>query len=395
MNTLEHQLMTASAAFKTCFHKSPLFVAYAPGRINIIGEHTDYNQGLSMPCAINRWVTVSVFPNIDQHVEIVSTDFNGRMVFNLGEVYVPTSSWEEYVYGCIELFRANTNVPFGFQALISGNVPIGAGVSSSAALEVAMMNALNYLTEHTMNGLELVKLCQQVEHQYLQVKSGLLDQYASQFSKAGQCMALDFDTLTHLYIDVLDQNFVWVLCDTKVKRSLAGTKYSERVLETQNGFSALQEHFSTLMKMRDIEEKHLSTLENVFLQKRLRHYVTENSRVEKALEALHVNDMETFGNLITASHLSLRDDYEVSCEELDFLVEEAIATNYCLGSRMMGGGFGGCTINLVKADHVDSFAKKIRDAYFLKFGIETEINVYQSVDGAGVFPVLKNVHDRA
>jgi len=395
MDTLEYQIDAASKTFKEHFHKFPLFVAYAPGRINIIGEHTDYNQGLSMPCAINRWVTVSVYPNIDQRVEIISTNFKGSMVFNVGEEYVPKSSWEEYVYGCIELFRAQANMQFGFQAMISGNVPIGSGVSSSAALEVAMMNALNYLNDNALDALQLVKLCQQVEHQYLHVKSGLLDQYASQFSKAGQCMVLDFDTLTHHYIEVLNKDFVWVLCDTKVKRALAGTKYSERVLETQKGFLALQEIFQDLKSMRDIKENELSAIENIFIQKRLRHYVTENGRVEKVLEALHLNDMETFGNLITASHLSLRDDYEVSCEELDFLVEEAIATNYCLGSRMMGGGFGGCTINLVKADQVDSFARKIRDAYFLKFGIETEINVYQSVDGAGVFPALKDVQDRA
>ena len=391
MENLRQVVEKCKDDFSAHFGVSPSFVAYAPGRINIIGEHTDYNQGLSMPCAINRWVTVSMLPRTDQRVNIISKDFNGEITFQLGEVYEPKDLWERYVYGCIVLFQKSISIKNGFEAFIEGNVPIGSGVSSSAALEVAFMNGLNHLCKDVQDPLILILTCQQVEHQFLKVKSGLLDQYASQFSKAGNFMVLDFLTLSHEYFTADIKGYVWVLCDTKVKRSLASTKYSERVEETNKAFLSIQKKYPEVINMRGIEEKHLNAIEDLFLKKRIRHYMFENKRVKQSLEALAIKDMEAFGNLITASHFSLRDDYEVSCEELDFLVEEAIATNCCLGSRMMGGGFGGCTINLVKKEEVTMFSKKISEAYLTKFHLQVEINSYKSVDGAGIYPVVKDV----
>ncbi|HTA84343.1 MAG TPA: galactokinase family protein, partial [Bacteroidia bacterium] len=220
MQTLEQLIALNKESFTKHFNATPAFTAYAPGRINIIGEHTDYNQGLSMPCAINRWVTVSMAPTTDKQITIVSIDFKGRMSFELGQPYEPRNSWEKYIYGCILLFSKTHPIPSGLNAIISGNVPIGSGVSSSAALEVAFMNALNESANAGLDNLSLIKLCQQVEHQYLGVKSGLLDQYASQFSQAGKVMLLDFQKLSHQYIPAATNGYVWVLCDTKVKRSL-------------------------------------------------------------------------------------------------------------------------------------------------------------------------------
>ncbi len=391
METLDDQIKMCKDDFRSHFGMQPLFVAYAPGRINLIGEHTDYNQGLSIPCAINRWVTIGISPRTDLQVNVVSRNFKGEMNFELRVEYIPQHSWEHYVYGCIALFCQHHTVSFGFDALIEGNVPIGSGVSSSAALEVALMNGFYHLFEVAYDPLAIIKLCQQVEHQYLHVKSGLLDQYASQFSKSGQLMVLDFESLTHQYINAEIKDYVWVLCNTKVKRSLAGSKYSERVEETQKGFDTIRKSTPGIKSMREVEEKHLLLIKDLYVQKRLRHYIRENERVRKSLQALISGDIEDLGNLITSSHLSLRDDYEVSCEELDFLVEEAIATNCCLGSRMMGGGFGGCTINLVKWDQVNVFTQKIREAYFRKFNMEAEITTYQLVNGAGVIPVVKDV----
>ncbi|HSZ73042.1 MAG TPA: galactokinase [Cytophagaceae bacterium] len=390
METLEQQLVLAKENFYAHFMQTPLAVAYAPGRINIIGEHTDYNQGLSMPGAINRWITVAIAPRTDKEIHIVSKEFDGEIKFNWSDTYQPKVSWEEYVYGCLLLFHKVAPFNEGFNAVISGNVPIGSGVSSSAALEVAFMNALNHLAKKPLDKLTLIRLCQQVEHQYLNVKSGLLDQYASQFSVSGQVMVLDFLTISHTYITADTKGYVWVLCDSKVQRTLAGSKYSERVQETQQGLLHLQQLYPEIKNFRDIEEKHLTALDDFTQKKRIRHYLSENKRVQDAVKALAAKKIDKFGTLITSSHLSLRDDYEVSCPALDFLVEQAIATNVCIGSRMMGGGFGGCTINLVKEDEVESFSKKVKEAYFKRFQVETEINVYQSVDGAGVFSVMKN-----
>jgi galactokinase len=382
--TLEELIEVNRQNFVKHFSATPAFAAYAPGRINIIGEHTDYTLGLSMPCAINRWAVVSMSPNNSKQVKVVSVDFKDKMSFELGQEYEPKNSWEKYIYGCILLFTQKHQLT-GFNAVIAGNVPIGSGVSSSAALEVAFMNALNQLSGAGMDDLSLIKLCQQVEHQYLHVKSGLLDQYASQFSVAGKVMLLDFQKLSHQYVSADMKDYVWVLCDTKVKRSLSGSKYSERVEETQSALTTIKEKDKSVKGFRDIEEKHIGLIENHVQQKRIRHYVTEDNRVVEAMNAIENNDMKALGKLITASHNSLKNDYEVSCEELDFLVEEALKTGYCLGSRMMGGGFGGCTINLVKKDKANEFGEQIGKAYKQRFGIDAEINIYQSVNGAGIF----------
>jgi len=391
METLEQLVEINHQSFEKHFHVLPTLVAYAPGRINIIGEHTDYNQGLSLPCAINRWVTVSISPRMDNHVHVVSIDFDGKMKVELDSIYEPKALWEQYIYGCISLFKQTHSISFGFNAMISGNVPIGAGVSSSAALEVAFVNALNELYKTKLDGLAIIKLCQQVEHQYLQVKSGLLDQYASQFSKEGNVLMLNFNSLSHTYINAEIEGYAWVLCDSNIKRTLAGSKYSERVHETQTALKSLHQQISDINEFRDVEIEHLALLEDITQQKRMRHYVTENSRVKAVVEALASNDIILFGKLLTASHQSLRDDYEVSCKELDYLVTRALDTGYCIGSRMMGGGFGGCTINLVQEDCIEAFCKNIQDSYFNKFSIESIINIYQTVNGADIYPVKKNV----
>jgi galactokinase len=391
METLDQLIKKNHKSFEKHFQAVPLFTAYAPGRINIIGEHTDYNQGLAMPCAINRWVTVSIAPRMDTEAQVVSIDFDGKMKFKSGTNYEPNALWEKYIYGSIELFKQCHPMASGFNAMISGNVPIGAGVSSSAALEVAFVNALNAFFKTELDGLAIIKLCQQVEHQYLHVKSGLLDQYASQFSQEGNVLILDFDSLSHNYIDDEINGYVWILCDTNIKRTLAGSKYSERVEETLHALKNVQHQISEIHTFRDVEMEHLALLRNITEQKRMRHYLTENNRVRSVAAALAVKDMISFGKLLTASHQSLRDDYEVSCKELDYLVTLALETGYCIGSRMMGGGFGGCTINLVREDRVEDFCSTIQKAYFNKFSIETIINIYKTVDGAGVYPVETNV----
>jgi len=382
--TSEEILANTAESFLQSFHTQATYISKAPGRINIIGEHTDYNFGLSMPSAINRWISVGFSPRKDRRLQIVSKDFDAYINISLDEVYKPDSDWKKYVYGCIKILSTSVKIEFGFNAFIQGNIPIGSGVSSSAALEVAFMNGLNELYHLKMNPLSIIKLCQQVEHEYLHVKSGLLDQYASQFSKADHFLVLDFQSMSHDYISAKMDDYSWVLCNSNVKRALAGSKYSERVIETQEALKEIKQHFPTVKHFRDIQEIHLRSIKNDIQRKRIKHYILENKRVEDSVTALAENDFTRFGALLTASHISLRDLYEVSCEELDFLVEQAITLPYCLGSRIMGGGFGGCSINLVEKKKIEEFSQHMKSVYMNRFNKNTDINEYQSVDGANV-----------
>ena len=381
---LQTYIENTSHYFGEKFGGSPSLVAYAPGRINIIGEHTDYNFGLSMPTAINRWVIVCLRPRADKVISITSQNYHDSMEYTIGAPFTPAASWQKYTYGCLSVFGGQFPLPQGFDAVIWGNVPIGSGVSSSAAMEVALMNALRAHYEADMDDLALVKLCQRVEHEYLKVNSGLLDQYASQFSRLGKLMILDFNRMSSEYVDADMKDWTWMLTDSKVKRELAGSKYSERVQETSQALAEIKSKNAGVAGFRDISLADVSQVSDPVAQKRIKHLVLENQRVLDAAEALRQKDFEQLGKLLTASHVSLRDDYEVSCPELDFLVDTALQMPYCAGSRMMGGGFGGCTISLVRKDSVQKFKSFMTDEYATEYGIVTEINNYQLVDGAGV-----------
>ncbi|PIQ22450.1 MAG: galactokinase, partial [Cytophagales bacterium CG18_big_fil_WC_8_21_14_2_50_42_9] len=347
---LQKYIDSTSLYFKEKYGATPSLVAYAPGRINIIGEHTDYNFGLSMPTAINRWVVVCLRPRPDKVISVTSQNYHDTMEFTLGTDFEPTKSWQKYTYGSISIFAGQFPVEKGFDAVVWGNVPIGSGVSSSAAMEVALMNALRAAYQADMDDLALVKLCQRVEHEYLKVNSGLLDQYASQFSRVGKLMILDFNELSSEYVDADMKDWTWILADSKVKRELAGSKYSERVQETANALKEIQQKNPAVKRFRDITPADINLVSDAIQQKRIKHFISENQRVLQAAAALQAQDFVALGKLLTASHASLRDDYEVSCPELDFLVDTALQLPYCAGSRMMGGGFGGCTISLVRKD---------------------------------------------
>lgn len=371
-----------NAKFQSTFNQKPEFVSAAPGRINVIGEHTDYNFGLSMPAAINRWVIVSMAFRNDNIIKFASESFGTDMEYHIGKPFTPTESWMKYILGALEIFQKSTAITKGFNAYIWGNVPLGSGVSSSAAIEVATMNLLRTAYHSNMEDVTLVKNCQKIEHEYLGVKSGLLDQYASLFSKAGKLMILDFQSLTHEYADADMGEWCWVLANTKVKRELAGSKYSERVAETQAGLALLQKLSPNIKGFRDITIGDVELLLDPIVKKRIRHFVLENQRVHDTAAAFKTGDMKTVGRLLLDGHHSLQSDYEVSCAELDFLVETATKIDGWAGGRMMGGGFGGCTINLLKKTSLETFKTTILDAYKAKFNIESEIYAFDAVEGA-------------
>ncbi|MFN0050002.1 MAG: galactokinase [Cytophagales bacterium] len=368
--------------FQQHYNKAPQFVSAAPGRINIIGEHTDYNFGLALPAAINRWVIISMAFREDSEIHIHSENYGSQMVFIPNNPFTETESWTKYIHGALDIFAKKDKLNRGFDALIWGNVPLGAGVSSSAAIEVAMMNLLRTSFQATFDDITLVKNCQKIEHEYLKVKSGLLDQYASQFSKEGKLMVLDFKSLTHEYVDADMGDWCWILANTKVKRELAGSKYSERVVETQMGLNQLSNTNTQIEGFRDVTVNDLGSITDLVNRKRLKHLVYENIRVYNTAQAFKLKDMEKIGELLLESHYSLKNDYEVSCKELDFLVETGKKVKGWAGGRMMGGGFGGCTINLVKKEAIDSFSETILKEYNLKFGIEAELYIFDTAAGA-------------
>jgi galactokinase len=370
--------------FRKEFSSVPHLTAAAPGRINIIGEHTDYNEGLSMPAAINRWVVISISKRNDEEVHIKSMNYKDKYIFNIHDTTPPQESWMNYMFGAFHIFRKECKVEKGFNVCMFGNVPLGSGVSSSAALEVAIINALRDLYKASFNDLQLVKLCQRIEHEYFGLKSGLLDQYASQFSQAGKLMILDFQSLSHTYINAESRGWNWILVNSNVKRELAASKYSERVDETTSALKHIRESDSSVKGFRDIKLKHIPLLKNKIEAERIGHYVTENERVKIAAEQISKSEWEQLGKTLNESHVSLKDKYEVSCEELDFLQKTALKIKGCAGSRMMGGGFGGCTINLVQQDKSEQFKNKISSEYLSKFNIEAEISEYLITNGAGI-----------
>jgi galactokinase len=370
--------------FKNEFHRYPDFIASAPGRINIIGEHTDYNQGLAMPAGINRWVLVGFSRRNDKKIHIKSLNFKSDFDFNLDQVPILKENWQKYVYGAIAVFKERVPMDYGFDAFIWGNVPIGSGVSSSAALEVAIANGLRNIYRNDIDDINLVKICQKIEHDYLKVKSGLLDQYATQFSKEGKIMLLDFKTLKHEYIKADMGDWQWVLTDTQIRRELADSKYSERVSETAEALKFLMNVDPLIKDFRDLNELNLSFIDNEIWKKRLKHYISENRRVRTSAELVKKGDFEGLGKQLIMSHNSLKYDYEVSCKELDFLVHSAITFPYCSGARMMGGGFGGCTISLLRKEGIAEFNKFISDSYKSMFGVIPGIESYTIVNGASI-----------
>lgn len=373
-----------SQKFTSVFNQNATLISVAPGRINVIGEHTDYNLGLSMPAAINRWVIIAFAFREDNLIKISSESFNNQMEYTPGKSFTPTESWMKYIYGALEIFQRTDKITKGFNAYIWGNVPLGSGVSSSAAIEVAMMGLLRKAFSASFDDVTLVKNCQKIEHEFLGVKSGLLDQYASQLSKAGKLMALDFQSMTHRYFDAEIGEYAWVLVNTKVKRELSGSKFSERVDETQIAFKEIAAKNSAVKHFRDIALKDVELVSDSVLKNRIKHFVLEDQRVFDTADAFKNNDLKKVGELLLESHYSLKNDYEVSCPELDFLVEKSKTFDGFLGGRMMGGGFGGCTINLIKKAKIEDFKTFILPAYKSQFNIDGEVYAFDMVDGANV-----------
>lgn len=374
-----------AAAFRDRYQRQPRLFR-APGRVNLIGEHTDYNDGFVMPLAIDRDTVVAAAERHDGIVAIYSTNLEEAATIDLG---VNRSSsrghWSSYVEGVIRLMiQAGARIK-GADLLVRSDVPEGAGLSSSAALELSTAICFASLFDADIPKTQLALISQKAEHQYAGTKCGIMDQYISAHGEKGQALLIDCRDLTFERIpaDIPETN--WVVIDTKVKHSLASSEYNRRREECEEAVSLLGKHRMGIKALRDVTSEELRTIGGDLpptIMKRAMHVITENERTLEAASALRKQDAAGVGTLMFESHRSLRHDYQVTSPELDFLVDAAAQYEGCYGSRMTGGGFGGCTISLVAQDRAEAFADHLLKGYKQKFGQGGEIYMIRSANGA-------------
>ena len=345
----------------------------SPGRINLIGEHTDYNNGFVLPASVDKAVYYVISPRSDNQVILHAADLDETYTFSLDDLSKPEKSWPQYQIGVVDQIQKAGKKIGGFQTTFGGDVPVGAGMSSSAALECCLLFGLSEIFDLKLDRFTIVKMGQKVENEYVGVQSGIMDQFASVFGKEESVIRLDCRSLEYEYFPFLMKDYLLVLCDTSVKHSLASSEYNTRRLECEKGVAILQKYHPEIKSLRDaspeIVAQHQEELGDV-VYRRCKFMTEEILRVQEACDFLVQNDMENFGKEMYATHNGLQHEYEVSCEELDFLVEQTLDNSNVLGARMMGGGFGGCTINLVKIDAVEDFEESMKTAYKDQFNID-------------------------
>lgn len=356
----------------------------SPGRINIIGEHTDYNGGFVLPGAIDKAMYCKIKVNGTDKVKLYALDLNESAEFGLGENDLPEKQWARYIYGvCREMIKRGATVK-GFDAVFAGDVPLGAGMSSSAALESCFGYAINDIFNLGFDRFELAKIGQATEHNYVGVKCGIMDQFASCFGKEGSLIRLDCRSLEYEYVPFDPKGYRLVLLNTCVAHELASSAYNKRRESCERVADAIRKRHPQVEFLRDANKEMLSEVANEVSAEdyiRAEFVIEEVQRLLDACEALKKGDYETVGRKMYETHIGLSRKYEVSCEELDFLNDIARQCGVT-GSRVMGGGFGGCTINLVKDELHDSFIEKASKAYEEKFKIKPKVYDVVIKDGA-------------
>ncbi|MFW5999685.1 MAG: galactokinase [Halanaerobiaceae bacterium] len=359
----------------------------APGRVNLIGEHTDYNDGFVLPMAINREIVLAAQLRDDERVCAYSLDFDERSEFTLDNLEKdPDLGWVNYIRGVlVELRRAGFS-PAGMNLVFSGDIPLGAGLSSSAALEVVTAVACRELNGLDLGGVDLALLCQRAENNFVGVSCGIMDQYISALGEKDAALLIDCRDRSYEPVPFAVDDYRVVICDSGVQRELVDSAYNQRRQQCEQAVDFFNDRLERkIIALRDVGCEELEQLEAEMpdiMSRRARHVITENERVLAACRVLKEDNFHEFGRLMYESHFSLRDDYEVSCSELDLLVELA-RTAGVEGARMTGAGFGGCTVNLVKSEDVEDFSRKIRAAYEKETGIEPDIYVSGPEAGAG------------
>ena len=361
---------------------------FSPGRVNLIGEHTDYNGGNVFPCAIDRGTYGLVKLRDDKKFRMYSENFekNGIIEFSLDKLENEKKhGWVNYPKGIIKMFiEAGYKIDRGFDILFYGNIPNGAGLSSSASIEILTAVVLKKLFSLDIDMIEMVKLGQKTENLFIGVNSGIMDQFAVGMGKKDNAVLLDCNTLKYEYVPVLLKDEVIIISNTNKRRGLADSKYNERRSECEQALKELQEkpHIKALGELSIEEfEKNKELIKNETNRKRAKHAVYENQRTLKAQKELTKGNLEEFGKLMNESHISLRDDYEVTGKELDTLVELSWKQDGTVGSRMTGAGFGGCTVSIVKKDKAEEFIKNVGKGYRDKIGYDADFYIVEVSEG--------------
>ena len=372
--------------FEQKFSKSPILVK-SPGRVNLIGEHTDYNDGFVLLAAINRYAYFALKPNGLNNYRFYSYDFNQSFCTQVNSLEPNRERWVNNLLGVIDQMVADGKYISGFDCVFGGDVPIGAGMSSSAAIECGLAFALNHAYQFGYSHMELAKIAQQAEHKYAGVKCGIMDQFASPHGKANHVLQLDCQTLQFEPYELHMSHLSLILVNTGVKHSLASSEYTKRRAECAEGVEILNQYEPTITSIRDIKLDLMRIHKLEFSPKvwdRCTYVIEENERVLSACDALKTKDFAEFGKLMYQSHYGLKHKYEVSCPELDKLVNIAEGIDGVLGARMMGGGFGGCTINLVENACVDKFEQSIIANYKTPEGATPDIFKFTISNGTAI-----------
>ena len=384
--SLESLAARAGQSFAASFGHTPRWLVAAPGRVNLIGEHTDYNDGFVLPMAIERSTVIAAAPNQHRRITLRSATAKGEAVIDLSR---PTErgepTWSNYVRGVIAGFQRLGVSLDGFDAFIESDVPLGGGLSSSAALEVATATLLEAVTGRVLDPVEKALLCQRAEHEFAGVPCGIMDQFTSVMAKEGHLLLLDCRSRTTELVPLCDPSVAVLIINTNVHHELADGEYAQRRAQCEAAAKALH-----LPSLRDATLDGLQAarerMEPV-VARRARHVITEIERTRQAAQAIRAGDWRTAGQLMYASHASLRDDFEVSCAELDLVVELAQSigeSGGVIGCRMTGGGFGGCAVSLVRAEAIPQITKQIADGYRRKTGLEPAIFSSRPAGGARV-----------
>lgn len=356
----------------------------APGRVNLIGEHTDYNEGFVFPMAIDRFTYVAISKREDMILNIYSSGFKKKVTIDLCTAE-PKKHWSDYVVGVAVILMQEGYSVSGADIYIESNVPLGAGLSSSAAIEVSIARALAAVNRHQIDSLELAKICQKAENKFAGMNCGIMDQFISIHGKKNCALFLDCRSLNYEPVPLDISKAGIVVCNTMVKHELGASEYNKRRKECESGVAAIKIKYPNVNSLRDATIGYLeevkSDIDDVVFR-RCKHVISENERTALSISALKTKNFELFGNLLNGSHDSLRDDYEVSCKELDIMVDLARSMDFVYGARVTGGGFGGCTVNLVKHDETERFTEEIKKQYFEKTGILPDVYSFLPSNGA-------------
>ena len=390
---MEKLINYTTEAFRLAFHSEPEHIFLAPGRINIIGEHVDYSDGFVLPAAIDKHICFAVKKADDPETcTFFAKDFDDSFSFNISQKQTPVSQvWVNYLLGVFNAVQESGKKVGGLEIAFSSTIPMGSGLSSSAALECGFAFILNHIFDLNLTKKDLALIGQKSEHTFVGVNCGIMDQFASVFGKEHQVIMLDCNSLEHQYFEANLDGYSLVLFDSCIKHTHLTSGYNDRRKDVDKGKKILWEKFPEIEKFRDFS---FSMLDKVRAEigetsyKRCFYLLKEIKRVEKAAKALSEGDVKYLGELLTETHSGLSTEFEVSCEELDFMVAETLKESGVAGARIMGGGFGGCSINLIKDENVDEVIKNISAKYKTDFDIE--MKVYRVKISDGIYEYKRN-----